>query len=126
VSIDTVFIVSEDPVARDSLAQLVGAERLYTEVLPSLEAWLEVDRQQSAGCLVLNAAAGNPFEPTRLAAACARISVLVLSGRGDISTAVDAIRQGAVYVLQIPCSDAKLLDHIKWAMTAKTDGNATS
>ena len=123
---DTVFIVSADPVVRDSLVQLAAAEGLNTEVLPSLEAWLEVDRQESAGCLVLDAAVGNPLEPTRLAAVCAGISVLVLTRRGDIPTAVDAIRQGAVYVLQIPCSDAKLLDHIKWAMTAKTDGNATS
>lgn len=125
MSNDTVFIVREDPVVRDSLAQLVAAEGLNSEVLPSLEAWLKVAHEESAGCLVLDAAVGNPFEPTRLAAVCARISVLVLTGRGDIQTAVDAIRQGAVYVLQVPCSDEKLLDHIKWAMTAKTDGNAT-
>jgi FixJ family two-component response regulator len=85
----------------------------------------KVGRQESAGCLVLDAAAGNPLEPTRLAAVCARISVLVLTGRGDIPTAVNAIRQAAVYVLQIPCSDEKLLHHIKRALTAKADGNAT-
>jgi len=126
MSIETVFIVSGDSVVRDSLAQLVAAEGFNSEVLPSLEAWLKVDDQQSAGCLVLDAALNKTFEPTSLAAVCARISVLVLTGSGEIPTAVEAIRQGAVYVLQIPCSDQKLLDHIKWAMTAKTDRNATS
>jgi FixJ family two-component response regulator len=90
-----------------------------------LEAWLKNHRREPADCLVLDATAGNPFEPTRLAAVCARISVLVLTGRGNIPGAVDAIRQGAYHVLQTPCSDEKLLDNIKWAMTAKTDGKET-
>jgi len=121
----TVFIVSDDPAVRESLARLVAAEGLNAEVSPSLKDWLEATWREPAGCLVLDNVVGNPVELTRLASACARIPVLVLTGRGDIPTAVHAIRQGAAYVLQKPCSDNNLLIHIKRAMTRITDNHAT-
>lgn len=121
---NTVFICSEDPVMRDSLARLVISAGLKVEALPSLKDALKAAGQGPAGCLVLDTCAGNPVELTRLAAACARLPVVVLTERGDIPTAVHVIRQGAAYVLQKPCNDENLLDHIKRIMTEKTDGHA--
>ena len=121
---NTVFICSEDPVVRDSLARLVISAGLKVEALPSLKDALKATGQGRAGCLVLDTCAGNPVELTRFAAACARLPVVVLIECGDIPTAVHVIRQGAAYVLQKPCNDENLLDHIKRTMTEKTDGHA--
>lgn len=121
---NTVFICSEDPVVRDSLSRLVISAGLKVEALPSLKDALKAAGQGPAGCLVLDTGAGNPVELTSLAAACAWLPVVVLTERGDIPTAVHVIRQGAAYVLQKPCNDENLLDHIKRIMTEKTDGHA--
>jgi FixJ family two-component response regulator len=114
-----VFIVSEDPAVRDSLSEFVASAGLRAETLPSVEAWLEATGPQPEGCLVLDAGAGRLVERERLARfalACARISVLVLVERGDVPTAVRAIKQGAADVLQKPLPPVNLLQRIRWAI----------
>jgi two-component system, LuxR family, response regulator FixJ len=123
-----VYIVSGDAEVRDSLTKLVTEAGLCPRVLPALEAWTEVAAPEPRGCLVLDAGVNELAGPERLArfaSVCARIPVVVLTGRGDIATAVHAIRQGAAYVQQKPYHRETLLECIHQAVTSQYDRNAT-
>jgi len=52
--------------------------------------------------------------------------VLVLTNRGDVHTAGQALKQGAADVIQKPLRDESLLDRINRAVAAKEYGGATS
>jgi FixJ family two-component response regulator len=121
----TVFIVSEDPVVRDSLSELVVSAGLRARMLSSLAAWFAACGSEPGGCLVLDAGMGDLVDPqrsARFAAACARIAVLVLTDRGDVPMAVRAIKQGAADVLQKPLQRQDVLERIKRAVGEKEYG----
>lgn len=123
-----VYIVSGDAEVRDSLTKLVTEAGLCPRVLPALDAWIEAAGPEPRGCLVLDAGLNELTGPERLArfaAVCARIPVIVLSGRADITTAVHAVRQGAAYVQQKPYHRETLLECIHQAVTSQYDRNAT-
>jgi FixJ family two-component response regulator len=120
----TVYVVSKDPAVRDSLAELAVSAGLRTETLPSVDAWLEVAEPEPGGCIVLDAGAADLIDPQRceqFARVCTRIPVLVLTDRGDIPTAVRALKQGAADVLQKPVRGQNLLERIKRAVEMKGD-----
>ncbi len=124
----TVFIVSEDPAIRDLLSELVVAAGLRAEALPSMEMWFETTAPELPDCLVLDASVGDLVEPERLAEfawACARIPVVVLVHRGAVQTAVQALKHGAMDVLQKPLRVEILLERIKQAVVEGGDEGAT-
>jgi two-component system response regulator FixJ len=114
----TVFVVSDDSEIRDALSRLIGSAGLRAETFPGLAMWLRTVQPQRRGCLVLDARARDFDGPERLAsltAACARLPVLLLVDRGDVPTAVRAIKEGALDVLEKPFRDGCLLERIKMA-----------
>jgi two-component system CheB/CheR fusion protein len=122
VACKAVFIVSQDPALRDWLSELVASAGLRAETLPSMEAWLEAAEPEPQGCLVLDAGGGELVEPDRLASfatVCTRIPALVLTDRGDVPTAVGAMKHGAADVLQKPLWEANVLERIKRAVEEK-------
>ena len=123
----TVFVVSDDPAVRDSVSELVASAGLRADAFPSLETWLEAVQPERRGCLVLDARVCHFTGLERLArfaSVCARIPVIVLTGRGDITTAVHAVRQGAVYVQQKPYPNETLIEYIKQAVAMNGRGSA--
>jgi two-component system response regulator FixJ len=119
-----VFIVSDDPAIRDSLSELMAAAGLHAETFASLETWLEAVPPKPRGCLVLDAKVSDTTGPERLArlkATCTRLPVLLLVDRGDVPTAVGAIKDGALDVLEKPLRDGYLLERIKVAAAADQD-----
>lgn len=122
---NTVFIISVYPEVRNRLAELVASAGLRARTLSSLDLWFEATEPETEGCLVLDAGVGALLEPDQLGrftSICARIPVLVLTERGDVPTAVLAIRHGAVDVLQKPIGDSHLLERIEGAVEAKEEG----
>jgi two-component system response regulator FixJ len=109
---NTIVIVSAYPEVRHRLSELVASAGLGARTVSSLENWLEATEPETDGCLVLDAGVGELLEPGRLASfasVCARIPVVVLIDRGDVPTAVRAIKHGAAEVLQKPFRDGNLL-----------------
>lgn len=124
----TVFIVSADAAVRDSLTMIMAEAGLCPQALPVLDVWIEVAGPKPRDCLVLDAGVNELAGPERLArfaSVCARIPVIVLTGCGDITTAVHAIRQGAVHVQQKPYRDKTLLEYIKQAVATQYDRSVT-
>lgn len=117
----TVFVISENPAVRDAVSELVASGGLLAEAFPSLEAWREAVPAARQGCVVLDGPVPDLSSPERLArltATCLRHPVLLLVDRGDVPTAVSAIRAGVVEVIEKPLRNGHLLERIRTAAAA--------
>jgi len=126
---ETVIIISENPAVRDSLSELVVSAGLRARALPSVEAWLETAGPETQGCLVLDTCLGDLLDPqqcAQIAAACGRIPVIVVTKRGDVPTAVRALKAGAADVIQKPLQGQNLLERIKRAVARNENGSPIS
>jgi FixJ family two-component response regulator len=124
----TVFVVSDGLVIRDSLSELITSAGLCAETFPSLEMWLEAAPSMPRGCLVLDAQVWDKTRPdglARLTEACGRLPIILLVDRGDVPTAVRAIKEGAVDILEKPLRGEYLLERIKMAVAVWQDVDAT-
>lgn len=120
--------MSNDPAIRDSLSELIASAGLSAETFPSLETWLAAVPPEPEGCLVLDAKVRDITDPerhARVTATCTRFPVLLLVDRGDVPTAVRAIKEGALDVLEKPLRGDYLLERIKMAAVVGQDTNAS-
>lgn len=116
---DPVFIVDDDPAARDSVAALVRSHGAQAETFTSAEEFLDRFDRQSSGCLVVDirmtGMTGVQLQK-RLVEQGVELPVIMLTGYGDIPTAVEAMRAGACTFLEKPCSDQQLWNSIQHAL----------
>lgn len=115
----TVFIVDDDAAVRDSIEELVESVGLQAEGYPSARAFLDAFQPQRPGCLVLDvrmAEMSGLVLQERLNEVGANIPIIVLTGHGDVPTAVRAMKAGAVDFLQKPYREQALLDSINAAL----------
>jgi FixJ family two-component response regulator len=116
---EPVFIVDDDPAARDSVAALVRSHGAQAETFTSAEEFLDRFDRQSSGCLVvdvrLSGMSGVQLQ-RQLIDQGVELPVIMLTGYGDIPTAVEAMRAGACTFLEKPCSDQQLWKSIEQAL----------
>lgn len=115
----TVFVVDDDAAVRDSIHELVESVGLQAESYDSAHAFLHTFTAQRAGCLVLDvrmAEMSGLVLQERLNEIEALIPVIVLTGHGDVPTAVRAMRSGAVDFIEKPYRAQSLLDSINGAL----------
>lgn len=114
-----VYVVDDDPVARRSVAFLVGILDVDVCQLETAEAFLEAYRPGVAGCLILDVRMPG-MSGMELQAEMQRrgleIPVIFVSGHGDIPMAVRAVQAGALDFLTKPYSDQDLLDRVNRAL----------
>lgn len=112
----TVFVVDDDAAVRQSFEWLVGSVGLKTETYESAQAFLDAYDPARPGCLVLDVRmpgmSGLELQE-RLAAEGVPLPVIVVSGYGDVPTAVRVMKQGAVDFIEKPFSDQAMLDRIQ-------------
>jgi FixJ family two-component response regulator len=117
-----VFVVDDDPSVRKSLTRLLAAAGYTVEAFASAREFLA--RQPHAGpcCLVLDVRmpglTGLDVQET-LAASGWRLSIVFVTGHGDISMSVTAMKRGAVDFLTKPFDEKDLLTAVERAV-AKT------
>ena len=107
-----VFVVSADAAVSDSIKALVESAGLQTLTFRSLKIFLDALEPDRRGCLVVNAHIRDLRDPhwqAGLAAAYKRLPGLLITDRGDVPTAVRAVKAGAVDVVQKPYSNSNLL-----------------
>ncbi len=114
--VPTVFVVDDDAAVRQSFEWLVGSVGLRTETYDSAQAFLDGYDRDRPGCLVLDVRmpgmSGLELQE-RLAAEGVTLPVIVVSGYGDVPTAVRVMKQGAVDFIEKPFSDQAMLDRIQ-------------
>jgi FixJ family two-component response regulator len=115
---ETVVIVDDDERVRRALARLIRSAGMPARTYPSAEAFLAEPPEASAGCLVVDLRLPG-LNGLELQEALARrglpISVVFISGHGDVPTSVRAMKAGAVDFLQKPFEDRELLEAIRRA-----------
>ena len=116
-----VFIVSANEAVRDSTRQLVESAGLQAETFTSLQRFLDAVGPGPRGCLVLDVYTddlGDPHRKALLVDMCARMPCLLITDRGDVPMAVNAVKAGAMEIVQKPYANENLLSSIRHALQA--------
>ncbi len=115
----TVYVVDDDPAARDSVSALVIAAGLRVQTFPSAEAFLENYHPEKPGCLVTDlrmlGMSGLELLET-LQRDKSRLPVILISAYADVPVAVRAMQAGAVTLLEKPCRNDQLIMAIHQAL----------
>ena len=115
----TVFVVDDDTGVRKSIRELLIAGGLAVETFESAQSFLDGFDNARPGCLLLDVRmahmSGLELE-AELAKMGATIPIVFISGHGDISMAVGAIKRGVVDFVPKPYQEQHLLDAINEAL----------
>src|SRR5215510_11638456 len=115
----TVFVVDDDAPMRESLKNLIRSVGLRAELFASAQEFLRTKRPDVPSCLVLDVRmpglSGLDLQK-RTTEAGIEIPIIFITGHGDISMSVRAMKAGAVEFLTKPYRDQDLLDAIQQAL----------
>jgi FixJ family two-component response regulator len=115
----TVFVVDDDSGVRKSIRELLVSVGLAVETYESAQSFLDAFESARPGCLVLDVRmahmSGLALE-AKLAEMGADIPTVFISGHGDISMAVGAVKRGAVDFVPKPYQEQHLLDAVNEAL----------
>jgi FixJ family two-component response regulator len=122
------YIVDDDPDVRRALARLLRAAGYTTRSFGSASEFLvSGEACLSAGCIILDLAmpglSGLELQECLTAYGCHR-PIIFLTGNGDISTTVQAMKAGAVNFLTKPVDDRELLAAVEEALRVDAAGRA--
>jgi FixJ family two-component response regulator len=115
----TVFIVDDDPAARQSVSALIESMGLLAETFASAEKFLETYDPGRPGCLVTDyRMVGMSGLDLQEALVCNKITlpVIVITAYADVPLAVDAMKRGAITLLEKPCHENELVSNIRRAV----------
>lgn len=114
----SIFIVDDNPAIRDSLMLMLGQEHFTVNAFESAEAFLTACKPDSCGCAIIDIRMpgmdGMQLQET-LSKLNIPLSVIFLTGHGDIPMSVKAIKAGAIDFLTKPVTREKLISAIKTA-----------
>jgi RNA polymerase sigma factor (sigma-70 family) len=118
-SVPTVFVLDDDESFVRALDRLLRAEGFETRTWTSAKVFLEEHDASTPGCLVTDLImpemSGLDLQRHLLAQGCVR-PIVFITGRGDMSTAVEGMRAGAVIFLPKPVSRGALVSALREAM----------
>lgn len=110
-----IYIVDDDVSMRESLTDLFRSMNLPAEAFASPEEFLGQAEMSRAGCIVLDVrlpgVSGLDFQG-QLERAGSQMPIIFMTGYGDISMSVRAMKAGAVDFLSKPFRDQDLLDAV--------------
>lgn len=111
-----IYLVDDEPALLKALTRLLKAEGFDVASFVSATRFLEHPRPTGCGCLVLDEAmpgmTGSELQ-SRLNAEGCDLSIVFITGKGDIPMSVRAIKAGAVDFLTKPVKDSELLSVIR-------------
>lgn len=114
-----VYIVDDDPAARDSLAFLLKSAKLQVQPFESADAFLSTLPSLARGCIITDirmpGMSGIDLLK-RVRSQPSPMPVIVITGHGDVPLAVEAMKQGADDFLEKPFDDDAILSSVKRAL----------
>jgi len=114
-----VYVVDDDPSAREGVAALIRSAGLTPKTFASAEEFLAAPRPRAASCLVLDVSlpgvSGLDLQ-RELARSNPQVPIIFLTGHGDIPMTVRALKAGAANFLTKPFDDEDLLKSIHQCM----------
>jgi len=112
---NTVFIIDDDPSTRTGLTRLLHAAGFSTESYDSARSFLEADRCNDPGCILLDVQMpdiSGPELQERLLNAGYNLPIVFLSAHGDVPTTARAMKKGAIDFLTKPVDHVELVEAI--------------
>jgi two-component system response regulator FixJ len=113
-----VYVVDDDPGTRNHLLLLCESEGISCQAFSSGGGFLDALESLKSGCLILDmrmpGLTGLDVQE-RMAAAGRTLPVIAMTGFGDVDTAVQSMRLGAVEFLEKPFGNEILLDAVAQA-----------
>lgn len=111
----TVFVVDDDRDLREALRWMLEGVGLTVKIFANADEFLIAYDPDKPGCLVIDVRmpgmSGLELQD-EVAARGGEIPVIIITGHGDVPTAVRAMKQGAADFLEKPFNDQILLDRI--------------
>jgi RNA polymerase sigma factor (sigma-70 family) len=111
-----VFVIDDDASVRAAIADLLRSVGLGVEAFGSTEEFLQSERPDAPGCIVLDVRLPGPsgleFQRT-LGKSNIHLPIIFISGHGDIPMSVRAMKSGAIEFLTKPLPEQELLDAIQ-------------
>jgi two-component system, LuxR family, response regulator FixJ len=115
----TVFVIEDDKAVRDSLCWVIDTAGLRAEAYGSAGAFLDVCDGGRPGCLVLDVRlpdmSGLQLQQ-QLQSRGVLLPTLIITGYGDVRSAVQAMKAGALDYIEKPFSDQVLLQRVRMAL----------
>ena len=111
--------MDDDPSFLRALSRRLRAADYRVETFASAEAFLKRDRSEAGGCVVLDLqmpGLGGLDVQKSLAGTEEPLPVIFLTGHGDVSSSVRAMKGGAVDFLTKPVRGDELLDAVRQAL----------
>jgi two-component system response regulator FixJ len=115
----TVFVVDDEEDIRDALRMLLASVKLKVETFGSAHEFLAAYDPARAGCMILDVrmpGMSGPELQEQLRANNITIPIIIITGHGDVPTAVRTMKAGAIDVLEKPFSDDLLLERVYQAL----------
>lgn len=122
----SVYLVDDDPAVLKGLSRLLRSAGWAVAPFESALAFLDAAALDVTGCVVLDVSMPGMDGPALQQALADRGSILAiifLTGRGDLSTGVNAMKTGAVDFLSKPVDEQVLLDAVRLAIERSRDAN---
>lgn len=114
-----IFVVDDDAAVRQSLSLLIRSMSLAVETFESAQAFLDQCDQRRGGCLVLDirmpGMSGLDLQE-ELRRRSVELPIIFITGHGDVTMAVRAMKAGAIDFIEKPFNDQQLLDRINQAL----------
>jgi FixJ family two-component response regulator len=116
-----VFIVDDDHLAREALSIILADAGFQVTGFADAESFLEVVRWRAPQCVLIDVhlpGCSGLELLKKLSTRRYRAPIFVISGRGDIPTAVEAIRNGALDFIEKPFDPATMVVRVSDAVQA--------
>lgn len=113
------FVVDDDASVREALGSLLGSAAMRVESFASAREFLRHPRGEGPSCLVLDVSMPDVsgLELQReLTGVGQQLPIIFITAHGDIPTAVQAMKAGAVEFLSKPFAENALFDAIRHAL----------
>jgi two-component system response regulator FixJ len=123
-----VYVIDDDPAMRDSLDFLLGSAGFNVRLFDSAETFLRELPDMEGACVVtdIRMPGIDGIELLRQlhsASSVRKLPVIIMTGRGDMPLAVEAMKLGALDFLEKPFEDERLVRMIETALSQTDSGS---
>jgi FixJ family two-component response regulator len=124
----TIFVIDNDASMRRALTYLLQSAGYNVETHSSAEEFLRREHYDGVGCIILDVQmpglSGMDLQE-RLMRSDYRMPIIFLTGHGELSMGVQAMKKGAIDFLSKPCDDEQLLEAIHSAIEKDTQARGS-